>query len=269
MNKNLTLHDFVVNSWNDYLLSSRITEESTKEKKFYASDAGKCLRMRWLKRKGIKGEYGVDTYYAFEHGNYIHGLGAKAFEASQLLISTEQRLEDEHFVCRYDGKLKNPINSKHTPYELKSTNPYVMKRLTSGGADNLENVMQSLTALIMDKEDKNLDESVIVVYINKLPSDKIDPTVIYTRQYFLKTYKKDLLEDRDKIIDYWLSDKIPPCTCPSWSIQKYNAFYMFCRMTDKEINKHLGYLKTGKRISTNGFEITIKDPEQEGVIDHG
>ena len=261
MNKNLSLSESIVNSWESYLVSSRISEESTKEKKFYVSDLGKCFRMRFLKRKGIKGEYGVDTYYTFAHGDFIHKLGYKALEASGILESTEQYVEAEHWVGKYDGKIR--YNGKKVMFDFKSTNPYVMKRIVAGGSDNLENIMQVLGYVLLDKDKEDLSDSVAVVYVNKLPTDKIESKIIYPREYHLQTYKEEIKEDMDRMVEYWLGSKIPPCTCPSWSMQKYNSFYMFCHMTDKEVNKHLGYLKKGKRISSDGFKINVVDGIKE------
>lgn len=267
----MNVNDLIIDAWNSYLLSSR--QESTtaiKDRKFYASDMGKCLRMRFLKRKGISGEYGVDTYYTFAHGDFIHKLGYKALEAKGILVATEQRLEDEHFVCKYDGKIRTE-DGKNTLFDFKSTNPYVMKRLVDGGSDNIENVMQVLMAKHLDKEDTNLTDSGVLVYVNKLPSEKggMSGRVIYTREYHYKTYKEDLEEDIDRLVNMWLKDIIPPCTCPSWASQQYNSFWMFCKMGEKDIRKYLAMIESGKRVTSDGFKITMTEPQIKGVIDNG
>ncbi len=255
----MKLSDLIIESFSGYLTASRSSgEHSDKELKFYASDMGKCLRMRWLKRKGIKGEYGFETYYNFAHGDFIHKLGYKALEAKGILVATEQSFSDSNFSGRYDGKLRHDKEIKM--FDFKSANPYVMKRLVGGGSDNLENIMQVLVAIMYEKKaGNNISDVGAVIYVNKLPSDKIEPTIIETKEYHLSTYEDEIKEDMDKIVDYWMKNKIPPCTCPSWSIQKYNSFYMFCKMTDKEITKHLDYLKAGKHITSDGYAINIKE----------
>jgi len=257
------LHDTIIEAWEDHLVASRTVSSSEhtthKEKKFYVSDMGKCKRMRYLKRKGITGEYGTDMYYTFAYGDFIHKLGYKALEAKNLLVSTEQYVELEHFIGRYDGKIQN--EKKVTMFDFKSTNPYIMKKIVAGGSDNIENIMQLLTYVLLDK-DKNLTPSGVVIYINKLPSDKIEPTIIKPREYHLETYKDEIKEDMDIMIDAWLTNKIPKCSCPSWSIQKYNSYYLFCHMEDKEIKKYLDYIKAGKKISSDGYKINVKEKEK-------
>lgn len=259
-----TVQEAIIDAWNNYLISSRISsEESTKAKKFYISDMGKCLRMRYLKRKGIKGIYGADTYFTFALGDFIHQLGYKALEAANMLVATEQYVENDHFIGKYDGKVR--WDGKVYMFDFKSTNPYVLKRIIAGGPDNLENIMQVLTYFEFEKgNDKDLEPISVVTYINKLASDKIEPTIIHPRAYFYDTYKKLIKDDMSKLLDHWLADTIPACSCPSWSSQKYNSFFMFCHMTDKDIRKHLNYLKAGKKIESNGFEIFIKDPQIGG-----
>lgn len=257
-----TINEYVTGIVKNYLEASRTSDDLAHEKKdpkFYVSDLGKCLRMRWLKRKGIKGIYDWETYYTFEHGNFIHTLGYKAFEAAGALEATEQSIGNEHFSGRYDGKLR--FNGKIYMFDFKSTNPYVLKRLTGGGADNIENIMQVLAAIAFEKITNpkiDLEDVGVVIYWNKLPSDKIEPKIIHSKEYHFSTYRKEIEEDMKKIIDYWLSDTIPPCTCPSWAIQKYNSYFLFCKMPEKEIKTHLKYLKAGNTITTNGYEIFVK-----------
>lgn len=254
----MDLDKVIGGAFSNYLTASHSSsEESARQKKFYVSDMGKCLRMRWLKRKGIKGEYGFETYYTFAHGDFVHALGYKAFEGAGILSTMEQSVETDHFSGRYDGKVK--IKNKLYLFDIKSTNPYVLKRIISGGSDNIENIMQTLTYLLLDTEKEKLEDSVLVIYVNKLPSDKVEPTIIKPKQYFLENYKANIKEDMEKIVDYWNTDKIPPCTCPSWSIQKYNSFYPFCKGTDALIKKHLAYIKAGKKVSSDGYKIFVKN----------
>lgn len=259
----ITTQNLAIEAFENYLTSSRSStgEPSTKEKKFYVSDMGKCLRMRYLKRKGIKGEYGFEAYFTFAMGDFVHDLGYKAFEARGVLYKLEQSVENEHFTGRYDGKIIN--DGAITMFDFKSTNPYVMKRICAGAGDNPENIMQVLTYLMLDPEADKMTKDALVIYVNKLPSDKIEPTIIKPMLYHFEIYKDRIKEDMDKIIDYWNRDKIPPCTCPSWSMQKYNSFFPFCKGDEKMIKKHLSYLKAGKLVTANGYEITVTDPIKE------
>ena len=257
---NKPLSEIAVDAFKNYLVASRQSsgEHDHKDKKFYVSDMGKCMRMRFLKRKGIKGTYGYEAYYTFSQGDYVHDLVYKAFEAQGILHSMEQKVETEHFVGRYDGKLN--ANKEISMFDTKSTNPYVMKRIVAGAGDNVENIMQVLTYLLLDPKAKEMTDTSLVIYVNKLPSDKIEPTIMKPMVYHLGNYKARIEEDMNKMIDYWNKNKIPPCTCPSWSMQKYNSFFPFCQGDEKMIKKHLDYIKAGKTVSADGYEIKITDP---------
>lgn len=253
-----TLNEAIYSAFENYVINAKkpTGEYTPKERKFYVSDMGKCLRMRFLKRHGIEGKYGFETYFNFMFGDFIHNLGYKALEAADMLIATEQRVESDHFVAKYDGRIR--FQGKDLMFDFKSTNPYVMKRIVSGSGDNIENIFQVLKGVMLARADeKGISDTAAVVYINKLPSDKIEPTLIKAREYHLNTYKAEIKEDEEKIVDYWLSNKIPPCTCPGWSTQKYNSYWMFCHMEEKEIRIHLDYLKAGNQVISNGFEIEI------------
>ena len=44
------------------VLSKQYEDKGHKGKKFYLSDAGKCERVRFLKRKGVKTEFAPHVY---------------------------------------------------------------------------------------------------------------------------------------------------------------------------------------------------------------
>lgn len=257
------ISDAIETSFKDYLEASRSSDDTIikKEPKFYLSDMGKCLRSRWLKRKGIKGIYDWKTYYTFAHGDFIHKLGYKALEAKGILVDTEQASNNEHWSWRYDGRVK--IDKQVHLFDFKSTNPYVIKKLVENKPDNMENIMQILGGIILERQtnpDKEISDIGLAIYINKLPVNwkfLQAPQIIITKEYHLSTYKDEIMDDMKKIVDYWLKDEIPPCTCPSWSTQEYNSYWLFCHMTEKEVKTHLKYLKAGNTITTNGFKIFV------------
>lgn len=257
------LNDAIINAFKSYLESSRISDDllhNKKDLKYYASDMGKCYRMRWLKRKGIKGLYTWKTYYTFEHGNYIHKLGYKALEAAGMLAATEQTFGDDHFSGRYDGKIE--FKGKNYMFDFKSTAPYPMKKLETG-TDNIENIMQVLCAIMFERKKDpkiKLEDMAVMVYINKLPTKQYSLEIILPKDYHLSTYQAEIQEDMDKMIDYWLTDKVPPCTCPSWSNQEYNSYWLFCKMSEKDVKKHLDYVKNGNIVSSDGFTIDVVNP---------
>jgi hypothetical protein len=240
-----------------YLTAKNLREQSFKERKFYVSDMGKCQRTRFLKRKGFSTELTPFVYWIFEMGNMIHDFGYKALEAQGLLLSTEESVGTDHFSGRYDGTVNNS-EGKPAIFDFKSSGGYAFKKAMAG-ADNEENISQILTyVLIKRKIDKKLSDSGILVYINKEPKDDI-PKIAHDMEYHLTSMReKSLQKEMDTMVEFWLTDKIPPCTCPSW-MKAYNSFLPFCSMEEKDIKKYLLMLKgEGKRIiSTKNSIIAI------------
>lgn len=242
-----------------YLIASNLREESTKEKKFYISDMGKCQRMRWLKRKGIKTELTTYVYWIFAMGNMIHDFGYKALEAQGLLLATEETMETDHFVGRFDGKVKTD-SDKRAIFDFKSAGGYAFKKAING-ADNEENISQILTYVMLQlklKTDPLLSDSGIIVYLNKEPGDAI-PKISHDMEYHLTSMReKSLNAEMDVMTDYWLKDKIPACTCPGW-MRNYNSYLPFCLMSEKDIRKYLLVMRAeGKKvISTKQSIITV------------
>ena len=71
-----------------YLDADRIREpKKKKESKFYISDMNKCMRMRWLKRKGIKAEFEPHVTWLFKIGDLYHEFVYRALESKGILLS--------------------------------------------------------------------------------------------------------------------------------------------------------------------------------------
>lgn len=245
-----------------YLISSRIhADNPDKVRKFYVSDMGKCMRMRFLKRKGIGTQFDNFVYWTFQLGDLIHEFGYKALEAQGLLISTEEFVDiNEHFTGRYDGKIKY---KKPTIFDFKSANPWKIKKLEEGGEDGAEDAMQVLVYVMYElKKDPALSEDGVVLYINKEPSEKVTKTLTVARTYHLSLWEKKIKADMDKMIEYWENDIIPPCTCPGW-MKPYNSYLPFCQMSETEIRKNLTLIKKGKKIISTKSEIIVGEYKTE------
>lgn len=236
----------------EYLVASRIHEEKAdKERKFYVSDMGKCYRIRFLKRKGITSEFANFVYWTFQLGDMIHEFGYKALEAQGLLVSTEEYLSDEHFIGKYDGRIKTD-EGKTSIFDFKSANPYKIKKLEAGGDDGEDDAMQVLMYYEMFKKEhpetaENLADIGTVVYINKEPGEKVTTTFAIDKVFHYNLWKARIKDDKEKMINFWLNDEIPPCTCPAW-MKPYNSYLPFCQMTEKDILKHLIQIEKGKKI---------------------
>ena len=247
-----------------YLKSSFEREETSGDKKFYVSDMGKCLRMRYLKRKGISTEFEPYVYWILQLGNLMHDYGYKALESQGILLAAEETVETEHFKGRYDGKVKN--GDKPAPFDFKSTGSYKMKKIMEG-EDDEENIAQLLTyTMLLQERGDDVGNSAFAVYLNKETSARL-PIPFFQKEYILTNWRKQQLKDEmNKIINFWLEDKVPPCTCPNW-MKDYNSYQPLCTMDEKRIKKVLAMLKSGKKIITTNkimYVVTGKTENSEG-----
>lgn len=242
-----------------YLSSKRLREESeVKDKKFYISDMGKCLRMRWAKRKGIASEFEPYVNWIFEIGDMFHDFGYKALEAQGILLESEDSMETEHFKGRHDGIIKT-LEGKCI-FDFKSTGAWKLNKYI-GGDDDEENIAQVLSYLMILKDKrKDLQDTAYVSYINKEPGDKC-PVISFDKEYHLTSWRaKKLQEEMDTLIEFWVKDKIPPCTCPAWA-KPYNSYQPICSNTDKAVRGYLEYLKAGKKLISTKTTLYLIDGE--------
>jgi hypothetical protein len=250
-----------------YLIASNLREESAHTaKRYYMSDMGKCRRMRYLKRKGITVELRDYVYWLFKMGNLLHEYGYTALEAQSLLLQGEEVFGNEHFSGRYDGII-NAANEgdpvKKVLFDFKSAGAYQMKKAIAGG-ENVENIAQVLGSVLLVRETKpELAESGILVYLNKEPGDKM-PYISFDREYHLtKIRERSLHEEMDTMIDHFISNKIPRCTCPSWN-KPFNAYQPFCTMSEEKIGHYLKLVEDGYKVITAYTKVfTEKDGKRK------
>jgi CRISPR/Cas system-associated exonuclease Cas4 (RecB family) len=250
-----------------YLKSSFDREESTTEKKFYVSDMGKCMRVRWLKRKGIATEFEPHVYWILQMGTLCHDYGYKALESQGILLEAEESVETEHFKGRFDGIVKN--GDERCIFDFKTVGGYKMKKIIDG-EDDEENIAQLLTyTMLFQGAGKDVGNTAFVVYINKEVSNKI-PVPFFQKEYHLTKWRKEKLEEEmNTITKFWMEDKIPPCSCPGW-MRDYNSFQPFCSMDDKHVKSVLKIFEkgkeTGKKMITTNKEILIVDGDKREVL---
>lgn len=248
-----------------YLVASNIREETFKEKKYYVSDMAKCQRMRFLKRKGVETELQPFVYWIFEMGKMIHEFGYKALEAKGLLLEAEEYVNiGEHFSGRFDGKVKT--DTKPAIFDFKSAGNYKIKRVIAG-EDDEEAIEQVLTyVMYYKKEHPEISDSGFVIYINKEPNDTI-PQISFEKEYHLTKWRADkILEEQNIMIDFWVKDKIPACTCSGWQKgPKYNSFYPLCQSSEKDIRKYLDLIKEGKKLITTKDTLVSVDADKKRV----
>ena len=254
----------IAEALDDYLVTSNLREPSKKEKKFYLSDMGKCMRVRWLKRRGIKTELDPYVNWIFQMGDLIHDFGYKALEAQGLLLEAEDYVENDDFIGRFDGIIKN--GKGKSVFDFKSVGSYKMNKVIKG-EDDEGNIMQLLTyVMFLQKDRKDINNSAYCIYINKEPS-KRSPQVFVEKEYHLTKWRKQKIQDEiDQLVEFWHKDEIPPCSCPSW-MKAYNAYQPFCMAKEKDIRKILEYVEQGKEvISTNQAVFLVTNNKRKVIL---
>lgn len=256
----------ISNAIESYLNASNVHEPSTKEKKFYISDMGKCDRIRFLKRKGIGTEFTPYVNWIFKMGDLIHDFGYKALESQGLLLEAEDYVENDHFIGRFDGIVKSDAGK--SVMDFKSANPYKLKKLIEGEEDEF-NIAQLLTYVkFLKMKRTDISDTAYCVYINKEPSDQI-PVVFFEKEYHLTKWRDDQIqEEMDRLVNFWEKDKIPPCTCTGWAKgPKYNSYFPLCNATEDKIKSVLEYLDAeNKLVCTKEGVYLLKDKKRKEVL---
>jgi len=253
----------IATSLQEYLEASFDRGGAKSSKKFYVSDMGKCMRMRYVKRKGVASAFKPHVYWILQLGNILHDYGYKALEAKGLLLEAEDYVQNEHFIGRFDGIIKN--GKKKSVFDFKSVGGWKMNKYVAGNDDET-NIAQTLTYVMMLKEiRKDLNDTGIVVYLNKEPSDKA-PFAFFQKEYHLTSRREDQLhEEMDKLVNYWEKDKLPPCTCPSW-MKNYNSYLPFCSSSDNDVKGYLKHLEDGNQLISTNKVLTLVDGDTKKVL---
>jgi len=251
-------------AFEDYLIGSKLADEEAheakrKKRKFYVSDMGKCHRMRFLKRKGINQEFSPHVYWILKIGEMYHDLVYNALESKGLLLESEDYVSNQHFVGRFDGIVKGEEKGKKDVLSIKSAGSYPFQKVLKGQLSD-ENVAQMMTEIYLLQKEKKLDiDTGLILYVNKEPSDKLPHISYQTERLRLTNWRKEKIkEEMDIMVDYWINDKIPSCTCPAW-MKPYNSFQPLCQAPDDEVSKILNYVDAGKTVITNKKELIMID----------
>jgi len=246
-----------------YLDASRIREPRKKSRKFYISDMGKCMRMRWLKRKGIKGEFAPHVIWLFKIGDLYHDFVYKALESQGRLLASEDYVQTDHFIGRYDGIVKDEEGK--AVLDIKSAGGYKIGKVMKG-EDDEQYISQVLTyqMLLEDEGQKDLKKS-IILYVNKEPGDKL-PNSFIEKHYRLTNWRREMLVSEMKTLtNYWEKDKVPPCGCPGW-MKNYNSFQPLCQMDESGIREVLKGLEKGKEFITTKKALYLVDGKKREEV---
>ncbi len=260
----------------DYIIGGE-HEHVKKDRKFYISDMGKCMRTRWLKRKGVESTFAHHVYWILQIGNLYHDFAYKALEGAGLLVLSEDYVENDDFVGRFDGVGLKADRVGWQALDIKSAGSYPMKK----AMDKIEdegNVSQVLTyvyflrnGLMRNKPDDETMKKLAgldmgsLVYVNKEPSDKL-PVITHQNDIpYTKMREEKIKAEIEELVGYWHDDKVPPCTCPSW-MKAYNSYLPFCSAPASKVKEWVKRLDEQRLVSTktelvaidvNGVEVKL------------
>lgn len=248
---------------------------STPTKKFYISDMGKCMRTRWLKRKGVEGgPLEPHVYWILKIGDMYHDFVYGLWEQAGLLVMSETYVENEHFVGRFDGITYKEDGVGLQAADIKSAKPYTIEK-----SDNAENVAQLLTYVHfirngwfrempeeeMLKKLKKISQAQLI-FINKEPGDR-SPYIAKPKTFSYTDLRREKIEqEMEELVGYWEKDEIPPCTCPAWqkrSGSKYNQFYHFCSANPTQVKDWAKRLEDGRLVTTKEGLTAISSTGEE------
>lgn len=235
---------------------------STKTKKFYISDMGKCMRTRWLKRKGVEGgPLEPHVYWILKIGDMYHDFVYGLWEQAGLLVMSETYVENEDFVGRFDGVTYTEDGVNLQVADIKSAKPYTIEK-----SDNDENVAQLLTYVhfirngwFRDMPAPDLLEKLKqirqaqLIFLNKEPGDKA-PYIAKPKTFTYTDLRREKIEEEmSTLVGYWKRDEVPPCTCPAWQKRTgslYNQFYHFCSANPTQVKEWSRRLEDGRLITS-------------------
>lgn len=240
---------------------------SSPDKKFYISDMGKCERVRFLKRKGLKSTFESHVNWILRIGNLYHDFAYKALEAQGILVENEQKVETEHFRGYYDGIVKD--DEGLAVLDIKSAGAWMMGKVLQGQVDE-GNIAQVLTYLMLVLEEKKFDpKKAVLLYMNKEPGARQTATFVEKHFYLTGKRKEGIKAEMDRMAEYWVGNNLPKCNCPAW-MKNYNGYIGFCEGDDDKVMKLLEKLEKGKieRIVSTKTEIRVfeKDDEEGKVV---
>jgi hypothetical protein len=253
----------ISNAIESYLTSSYSKEDVDKEHKFYLSDMGKCMRMRYFKRLGVQIEFPPHVTWVLRMGDLIHDFGYKALEAQGLLLEAEDYVSNEHFIGRYDGIVKD--GREKVMFDFKSVSGFAFDKMMKG-EDSEENIAQLLSYVMLLREKrKDVSEKALIIYLNKEPGDR-RPFISFEREYHLTNWRaKQLKEEMNVLVALWQADKMPACSCPAW-MKAYNVFQPLCQMREVDAKKIVKQIKDGKKFVSIKNALYLKDGEERRVV---
>jgi len=192
---------------NEYF--EKLHKESKGSGKFKISHAGLCPLFRILQRKGVEitDKPTVFQIRRTELGKIIHEYYQKIFKDMGILIASEEWLEDEHRIGRFDALLE--IDGKKVLIDIKTTSTLDLSKLLQ----KHNYFMQVATYKeMLESQGEKIDEMGILFVDTKTMQELYVPV---SQEYEIKAK-----EDWQNLINIWNEGQLPK--------PKENEFCKFC-----------------------------------------
>lgn len=199
-------------------------------RKFVVSDAGTCLRKRYLARLGVPSttEIPVATLRKMAAGDAGHEAIASLLRSSKALIAAEGEFETAHLLGHFDGLLRVRSASQATAdgythqkamLEVKTVEKWGMSHIKGGCScsdkktpghtgPKREHILQLLTYWALGRRDYiGLDQAVLF-YVMREDFSGVQFT--YTWAPWIN---QAVLKEWLSLIGYWQRQELPPCSC--------------------------------------------------------
>jgi CRISPR/Cas system-associated exonuclease Cas4 (RecB family) len=179
--------------------------------KFRLSDAGKCRLMRYWKRQGKAETRDIppEVLLQMQVGNIIHAYIERAAHEMGCLVSSEDKLEDEHRIGHFDMVLNDPLDdAERIMYDIKtisSKKAYYMARDGKGAND--QHIAQLVSYALMYPE--TLD-GLRIAYVIR------DTMAITEAQIDMRRYESHVCEDWEILLHAWAYQTPPRANPEQW-----------------------------------------------------
>jgi CRISPR/Cas system-associated exonuclease Cas4 (RecB family) len=190
--------------------------------KFRLSDAGKCRLMRYWKRQGKAETRDIppEVLLQMQAGHIIHAYIERAAHEMGCLVSSEDKLEDEHRIGHFDLIVSHPLDeSERILYDIKTiTSKKAYYKLRDGKEADDQHIAQ-LVSYAMMYEDR-LD-ALRIAYVIR------DTMAITEIPIDMPLYEDNVIVDWDILISAWNRQEPPTPNPKKWEC-RYCAYSADC-----------------------------------------
>lgn len=172
---------------------------------WHGSESGKCMRMRFYRRQGIKpAPFDDATLRRFEVGDMFHEWLQKILKTQGVLLSCEELLKDTklNFSGHYDALIK--IGDHLILYDFKTVNSGAFSYFNRDGFPEYDKMQLMSYAYFLRQRFPNLEEC-RMFYISKDDARVEEFSVWYSQKW-----EDKILKELNTLNKYWALGELPP-----------------------------------------------------------